>query len=249
LFNFRDLGGLPAAGERAVRAGVLYRSATLSWLDESEHGRFADTGIRTVIDLRRREEVADQGAAPVPAGCRYRNIELSQEPWPEVEFVSTPERVRYLAERYAELAEEAQAALAEAIRVISQPELAAVLVHCVAGRDRTGVLIAIILALLDVPDEVIGSDYARSEDAEDLMMAYYLSRNPGLVVPPRPAGVLAAPAAAIELFLAGLRDRHGSLDGYASAIGVSAADLARMRDHLLGRPGRAGGAQATAARR
>jgi protein-tyrosine phosphatase len=107
--------------------------------------------------------------------------------------------------------------------------------HCAAGKDRTGVVAAIVLDVLGVGDEDIADDYSLSRLGMDRFKAWILETYPEAAdaMSDQPQAFLDAPAEAMHLFLSGLRERYGSADEYAAAHGVSADVLDAVRENLL----------------
>jgi protein-tyrosine phosphatase len=141
----------------------------------------------------------------------------------------------YLAERYAEIADEGAAGtspMGTVLRLIADESAAPTVFHCVAGKDRTGVVAALVLALLGVSDETIAEDYAASQAAEDRYFAWRAANRPDLP-PSASAGGNAAPRDAILTFLSGLRSRYGSVIDYVERAGLDRVHRAALRDRLL----------------
>ncbi|MEV0808538.1 tyrosine-protein phosphatase [Micromonospora sp. NPDC050200] len=230
MFNFRDVGGYPGYDGRTVRWGRLYRSDSPHRIDGADRDAFAALGVRTVVDLRRPSEVERDGRVPELGGLAYRNIHPEHADWGENPYQHGTDLARYLADRYADLAESGAAGLAEAVGLIADQANAPVLVHCVAGKDRTGIVCGLTLAVLGVSDAEIAADYALSTEAAERFQAWFDSTGkqmrPGL--PP-----LTTPAGAMVLFLAELRQRHGSVEGYLRHAGLTDTQLTALRDHLL----------------
>ncbi|HEX5742028.1 MAG TPA: tyrosine-protein phosphatase [Pilimelia sp.] len=233
LFNFRDLGGYRTRDGRLTRWRRLFRSDSLHRLTADDDGAFAALGVRTVIDLRRPDEVTRDGRVPEHHRFVYHHIEPAHAPW---ESVAAPdaddEHPRWLADRYLDLAHDGRAGIARALAVVADPTNAPVTVHCVAGKDRTGVLCAVTLALLDVPDEAVALDYALSAEATTDYRRW--AAETGAALPDLPSAYFASPAEAMRLFLADLRRRYGSPAGYARQAGLGGAEIASLRAHLLG---------------
>ncbi len=226
LHNFRDVGGCTTADGWTVVNGRLYRSDMLIKLTDNELPRFDALGIRTVIDLRRPAEIASAGRIAELAGRRYVNIAPDHPLWEDHDYDESAGAERYLADRYLELAATGRAGIGQVLAMIADDTGAPTVVHCFAGKDRTGVVIALTLALLGVDDESIGDDYARSDH-------WVRHAAPANV----PAHWTLAPRRAIILFLDGLRSEYGSVEAYAASAGVRAPDLTTLRAHLLtGRP-------------
>lgn len=231
LFNFRDVGGYATRDGRTVRWGRLYRSDSLHRIDGADRDAFAALGIRTVIDLRRPEEVARDGRVPEFDGLTYRHIHPEHADWSAKSYQPGTSLARYLADRYADLAGTGAAGLAEAVGLIADSTNAPVVVHCVAGKDRTGIVCALTLAALGVDDADITADYALSTEASERFSAWVAATTPAGEEPPAP--FLASPAEAMTLFLTELRQGYGSVEGYLRHAGVSDAQLAALRAHLL----------------
>ncbi|SCF39985.1 Protein tyrosine/serine phosphatase [Micromonospora purpureochromogenes] len=231
MFNFRDVGGYPGHDGRTVRWGRLYRSDSPHRLDGADRDAFVALGIRTVIDLRRPSEVERDGRVPELDGLTYRHIHPEHADWAQRRYEPGSDLARYLADRYADLAQTGTAGLAEAVGLIADSATAPVVVHCVAGKDRTGIVCALTLSVLGVSDADIVVDYALSSEASARFSAWLAATAPQTEEPPPP--FLASPAEAMALFLTELRQGHGSVEGYLRHAGVTDDQLAALRDHLL----------------
>jgi protein tyrosine/serine phosphatase len=231
IFNFRDVGGYPGHEGRTVRWRRLFRSDSLHRIDETDRDAFVALGVRTVIDLRRPYEVARDGRVPDYDGLSYLHIHPEHREWDEVPYDERLSLARWLADRYLDLAETGAEGLANAVGVIADSDAAPVVVHCVAGKDRTGVVCALTLSELGVPDATIAEDYALSTAASERFTAWVRGQLPQSAQ--TPPVYYASPAEAMMLFLDGLRKRHGSIRGYLLDAGLTADQLAALRDHLL----------------
>ncbi|WP_192772166.1 tyrosine-protein phosphatase [Plantactinospora soyae] len=231
LFNFRDVGGHPGLDGRPVRQRRLYRSDSLHRVDGVDREAFAALGIRTVIDLRRPSEVRRDGRVPDYPGLAYRHIHPEHAFWEESAYSEELGMARYLADRYHDLAETGAAGLVSAIEVIADADAAPTVVHCVAGKDRTGVVCALTLSLLGVADETIAEDYARSIEGSVRFSEWIATTLPASK--PVPAPFLGCPAEAMSIFLRELRDRHGSAQRYLVRAGLVQSRIDALRAHLL----------------
>ncbi len=231
MFNFRDIGGYAGLDGRTVRWRRLFRSDSLHRLDDTDREAFAALGVRTVVDLRRPREVTRDGRVPHYDGLDYRHVHLEHQDWDEVPFDEGQSLPRWLADRYLDLAEQAAAGLGTALSLVADTQAAPVVVHCVAGKDRTGVVCALTLSLLGVRDEEIAEDYALSTAASQRFSAWVRTRFPDAPAARRPYH--SSPAETMALFLRDLRERHGSVEGYARDVGLDAGQVAAMREHLL----------------
>jgi protein-tyrosine phosphatase len=232
VFNFRDLGGYATSDGRAVRPGRLYRSDGLYRLAPDERDRFGALSVRTVVDLRRADELAKAGQLAAAPGLTYHHVSLQRAAWTSVS-VDAAGMARYLADQYANIAEEGAGdgtPVGRVLRLIAEADNAPLVFHCAAGKDRTGVVAALTLSLLGVPDAVIAEDYALTQRSEDRYNAWRAANDPAFVPPTAPS---AAPAAAMHLFLTELRTRYGSVPGYAARAGVTPDHVDALRAHLL----------------
>jgi protein-tyrosine phosphatase len=121
-----------------------------------------------------------------------------------------------------------------AVAVIAEADNAPVVVHCVAGKDRTGVVVALTLAALGVDEQDIAEDYALTTVATGRFIEHMRRVNPALAT--MPERFLISPAEAMLLFLGDLRRQHGSVRDYLLGSGLSEAHLAALEAHLLEDP-------------
>ncbi len=232
VFNFRDLGGYRTAAGARVRWRRLYRADDLSRLEPGEQDRFTALGIRTVVDLRRPNEIEEDGRIPPFDGFTYRHVHLRHARWPERSFADTAERIEYVVARYRDMSVESADGLGEALRHIADADAAPLVFHCIAGKDRTGIVAALALCLLGVPDAAVVADYHLSERAEASAWERYTRvLRPDLRGVVRPYQI--SPPAAMQRFLDELRVAHGSVANYATSVGVGPDQVAAMRAHLL----------------
>jgi protein tyrosine/serine phosphatase len=157
--------------------------------------------------------------------------------WPE-HRLGPEDMPRYLADRYAEMAAgglNGSNAVGPALRLLVRAETAPIVFHCAAGKDRTGVLAALVLSLLGVDDEVIADDYALTAVAERRYWAWRRSQADAPVEDGHlPAWIQnPCPRDAMLLFLRKLRDQHGTVTAYARRTGISEAEISALRAHLL----------------
>src|SRR4051812_11781898 len=175
-YNFRDVGGYSGLDGRTVRWRRLFRSDALHRLTEDDADDFAELGIRTVIDLRRPFEIERYGRVAERYGLDYRNLVLEHIDWDGVEHPDGIAQERWLADRYLNFAEDGREAILASLRLIADPAKAPVIVHCMAGKDRTGTVCALALSLLGVSDEDIAADYALTTSAMHSLTAYLMEK-------------------------------------------------------------------------
>jgi len=234
LHNFRDLGGYPTGTGHRIRPGRLFRADSLGGLvpGTPDWDRFLALGVRTVIDLRRPREIEELGRVPEHGSFTYRNVSIEHRSYDQAAPAPDTDPGPYLCARYLEVAEDGAEEIATALRLVAAAEQPLVF-HCASGKDRTGQLAALILGLLGVPDEVVVEDYTLTELAAPRLLADWRDRNGGRS--PAWPTFGRAPEAAMRLFLAALRERHGSVEAYVTrALGLNAAELSgALRSRLL----------------
>ncbi|MGW0898013.1 tyrosine-protein phosphatase [Streptomyces goshikiensis] len=231
LHNFRDLGGYRTADGRTVAWGTLYRADSLGKLSGADWERFLALDIRTVIDLRYPWEIEAKGRIPEADRFTYANLSIEHRPYDQAEIDPETDPWRYLADRFAEVAEDGVAEIRQVIELIATGPGPAVF-HCTSGKDRTGLVAALVLTLLEVPEEEILADFALTELATARLTADWHAAHPGRTL--RWPSYGRAPAVLLSLVLADLTTRYGSPAGYlADRVGITAGTVARLRDRLL----------------
>ena len=229
--NFRDLGGYRTDEGRRTRWRVLFRADGLSELTEPDLTVLREIGIRTVVDLRSGEEV-EQSRFDV----RAHPVTFHHFPFVETlpdaeEFARTP---GFFPAKYVQMVEEAAPQIVAALTALADPDALPAVFHCTAGKDRTGLLSALVLSLLGVPEETVVADYALSGAAMSRLRAKLIKKYPdgGSVIADSDVLFSADPANMVALF-AHLRARYGSVGEYAAQVGVPGDVVARLRDALL----------------
>jgi len=227
VLNLRDVGGYPAAAG-PVPWGRLLRSDALHRIDAAGVARLASIGVRTVVDLRTNVEAEHAPSALGGLSARREHISLLQG-----DLASLPADLPAI---YRYLIEDRGPAIAAAIGVLAAPGALPALVHCSAGKDRTGIVIALVLDVAGVPDQVIAADYAltaRFLDPDAAAAIGHLQSSTGLGESlARP--LLGSPPELILDALRRVRAAHGSAEGYLRANGLTTAQLDGLRAALAG---------------
>ncbi|GAA5025955.1 tyrosine-protein phosphatase [Microbacterium fluvii] len=253
LHNFRDTGGTPLTGGGATRTGVLYRSDALNALTADGLAQFAESPIGVIVDFRTPTERA---MAPdlLPYARPFEVVELSilegamstmaqdlmraggADPSLVAQAMAM---LPTLGELYIGMLQHGAAAFAEVARLVAastDDAPTAVLVHCTAGKDRTGVATALLLDAVGADRAAVVADYASS--AENLAgvwadgMLATLERMGAPLTPALVELVTGTPAAAIEHALGWVDAEHGGSAGYLRSGGLTDAELASLRGRL-----------------
>lgn len=241
LVNLRDLGGLPTTDGRRVRQGLLYRSAAPFDLTESGAAALAaELGLGLIVDLRSQGERDTVPWPTLPAAVRLSAVELATRQgrsaqaghagptaWP------SPFGPREFGLWYAVIAEQGASRLAALVQLFAQEDTAPALVHCTAGKDRTGIVAACVLDLLGAADDTIVADYTRTQHALDAIRARTTAVLPGLADTAVPPVIMQAEALTMRTFLDEFKVRHGGFAPLLARHGLTAADHAALRKRLL----------------
>jgi protein-tyrosine phosphatase len=232
--NTRDLGGYPTADGRETRWGAVVRSDSLAALTPAGRDALLAYGVRTVVDLRLPTEIAEHPnpfAEPGDHGVAYTNVSIID---PAAGF---PPATFTLAENYLWSLDRFAAETAAAMAAIAGAPDGGVLIHCAAGKDRTGLIAALLLALVQVPDETIAADYALTGECLRPREQAWLENGPGERAEREALLARFAPRAEVMLeVLDGLRRRYGGVAAYLRGAGMADGDLAHLRARLLGPP-------------
>ena len=244
--NARDLGGRSVAGGGRIRPGRLLRSDNpVDLTDRDVRHLVDDLGLDTVVDLRTGFEVRGEGHGPLADEARVavHHLSLFPEagpgeaadtadvlPWQDPER----ERARASARRtYLRYLDERPDSILAALRLLAHSD-GATLVHCAAGKDRTGVVVALALAFLGVPREEIVADYVASADRIEAIMAR-LATSPTYADDPFVVDIdgQRPRAATIEGFLDQLEQEDGGATDWLGKHGWTDADAAALRTRLI----------------
>lgn len=233
-FNCRDLGGLPTNDGRRTRSGRVYRSDSLDHLTRQDLAQLQDLGIADIVDLRSDSE-ADEVPDALVRTSRLRRHHLAVIHTAGRERIGVPAASPSdLVERYLWYLEVGAPAIVSCIGLVADGADHGVIFHCTAGKDRTGVLTALLLEALDVKAEAIVTDYVASQVGLPQVWQR-LQSHP--VWGPRMAQVSDAnfrvEAHTMQGFLRELRQRHGGARRWLVQAGLSSAVLPRLEQVLL----------------
>ena len=226
LLNARDLGGYPTVDGGQTRWRSLLRSDDLAQLTPVGVQALAEFGVETVLDLRWAEEIA---LNPSPIGAQAPQIRYVHSSL----LASTPAQWRELSKSCEKelwkcvVLEKVRPQLATVLRVIASAPAGPLLFHCVAGKDRTGIIAALMLTLAEVKPAAIAADYAESTQMlGDAYLQRYKDADPQDVLEN-----VRCPEEGVHNMLAYL-ERAGGIREYLGKIGLNELEIARLRARL-----------------
>ncbi len=234
-FNFRDLGGYATTDGRTVKWRTLFRADAVHRLPDEELDQLADFGLRTVIDLRTSAEV-DEGHLHDPSrGITHVHLDVLGEVWKPRDLDENADAGEVLGDLYVQMLDIGALALSEAFRTLANAENLPAVFHCAAGKDRTGVLAAMVLSTIGVADHVIIADYAISGSNMDQLIERLKRDRPEALTSmnDQPSAYLAAPPEAMARLLTHVNGEYGSMTGYVKSIGVDSDSIDALAESLL----------------
>ena len=237
VHNFRDLGGYPTAGGRTTKWRTLFRSDGLYRLRGADDmSRVRQLGLKSVIDLRTEREQREQGIFPTDdIEVTFHHLSIVDVTWSDTETPEFDDEVEFLVWGYRDMLEIGSSRFADAMHVLAQTDSLPAVFHCAAGKDRTGVLAALLLSSLGVDDAHICADYGLTQDAMQRTIAWSKVHRPELAerYATIPKAYLAADPRAMQIILAELAQRHGSVRNYVREIGVADNTVDALSNLLL----------------
>jgi protein tyrosine/serine phosphatase len=241
--NVRDVGGLPTVDGHRTRSGVLLRSDNLQDLTPGDVQALLAAGVGTVLDLRTTGEVELTGPGPLlDTAVVHKHLNLIPHGFEGRAVVerTIPDETageHAMDHFYIDYLKDAAAEVAEALRTIADPRSGAVVVHCAAGKDRTGVVVALALSLVGVTRSAVVADYARTDERiegiRDRLLATPLYAEG---MQNRTLESMRPHTANMERFLDRVDREYGGVHGLAMTIGVDEETVARLSRRLLADP-------------
>lgn len=230
-YNFRDVGGYKVPGG-TVRRRKLFRSDALSRVGDAGKQLLTELGVRTVVDLRDDDEVEQ-----FPDDIDGLDIELVRLPVFEGSGRSQALADATLRGLYEAIALNHRDVLVAALSKIAETGDDAVVVHCAAGKDRTGIVIALALIVAGVDRQTVVDDYARTQSNLEgewaAKMSRFAQRN-GFDVTPRLREIMVgSPPEAIVAFLDLLDERFGGVLEFLTSAGMNESEIAQLRRSLV----------------
>jgi protein-tyrosine phosphatase len=224
LLNARDVGGLPVVGGGTIRERALVRSDAHSYLTADGLAALRAYGVSRVIDLRGANE-CERWPSPFAAEDLYLNLPVMDP--------ADPEDERTLAELYRGMLDRRPELFAAALTAIAEAPPGPVAVHCAAGKDRTGLVVALALSLVGVPDDAIGADYEHSADRLSTRYDELVASAPTDEVRGYWESMRSTPASNVTGALQHVRDKHGDVASYLGTGGLRPEHHEALTSRLL----------------
>ncbi|HEX2287946.1 MAG TPA: tyrosine-protein phosphatase, partial [Gaiellaceae bacterium] len=223
LLNARDLGGHPTEDGGETRFGQVVRADSVRGLTDAGWQALVDYGIRTIVDLRSDEELEADPPAELPVeAVHVPFLEDREDVWREVEGASVRAADHAEATRdvYLIFLEHFRPNVAAAVRAVVEAPEGGVVVHCMGGKDRTGLVTALLLRLAGVPVYEIAADYALSEQRLHTRHEEWFATAADEAELERLHRIAATPAASMVGVLEELERRYGSIEGFLRSGGA-----------------------------
>ena len=236
VHNFRDLGGYPNGDGQCTKWRTLFRADGLYRLGDDDLVRLRDLQLRSVIDLRTERERSERGVFPVKKfSVQTHHVSIVDVTWTDAQTPLIDNAVEFLVWGYREMLDIGATRFAEALELLSHEDVLPAVFHCAAGKDRTGILTALLLSSLGVDDEIICADYGLTEAAMARTIAWSQVHMPELADRYRdiPQVFLAADPQAMAIILRELHDQYGSVARFVHEIGVDTPTIDRLKHSLL----------------
>lgn len=233
--NFRDLGGI-TTGSGITRFGVVYRSERLSNLTAADAAAFRALGITTIIDMRSNDE-RDRAPNRLPNGLPARQIARAFLPRHTHGMIDAINSGRcdaaqahaMMLRQYEALALDHTADYRQILADLLIPDSVPAVFHCTSGKDRTGMVAAIILLALGASVEAVIEDYTLTQDRIEKVDFFNAGADPGAI-----EIVMAAKPDYLEAALTAMQNRYGSTERYLTeGIGLTAEQRKRLAALLL----------------
>ena len=228
-FNFRDIGGYPAVDGRLLRWGRYFRAGRQDRMTSSDLQKVAQLGIKTQIDLRRPDELEDQGRGPLEEmGIDYRWHSVIPPNGSRVLDAAAGEGIS--GKRYLRYLDFDATPWLQVFKILADSESYPVVVHCTAGKDRTGVTTAFLLSVLGVERTLIEEDFILSNRDQPRHIKFLESKGLSSGSVHRTVGV---PEDAMKVFLDGMDKEHGGVIAFLYKIGIDDEMQSAIRSALL----------------
>jgi protein tyrosine/serine phosphatase len=239
--NVRELGGLPTGDGGETRMGAVVRADSVRQLSDEGWQALVDHGVRTVVDLRGHDERAEDPPAELPVEVVHVPFfEADDAEWREIRdeldaaSAAAPDTATATRDVYLIFLERFRGNVAAAVRAVANAPDGGLVIHCVGGKDRTGLLSAFLLHLAGVDDEQIAADYALSEERLRPRHEVWFAAAESEEELERLMRIAQTPAASMVGLFSELERRYGGVEAYLREAGVTDEELELVRARLRG---------------
>jgi protein-tyrosine phosphatase len=233
--NVRDLGGHPTEDGRETKFGAVVRADSVRQLSDEGWQALADYGIRTIVDLRTERELEADPPAELPVDVLHIPF-LEDDPkvFAEADALSAaaPDIAAATRDVYLLFLERFHSNVVTGVRAVADAQTGGVVVHCMGGKDRTGLLTAFLLRLSGVGLDDIGADYALSEERLRPRHEEWFASAEDDIERERLRRIASTPAAGMVGVLEAIEQRYGSVEGFLHAGGAGEDTADRIRARL-----------------
>jgi len=235
--NVRDLGGLETEDGRRTRSGVIVRSDNVRALTDDGWRALADHGITRIVDLRWPEELAEDAPRDVDIEVVHvsvlgEGIDSAYIAELDAHLDSVDDVADHYAWSYVDFLERYRDRFGRAVAAIADAD-GPVVVHCMGGKDRTGLVVALLLRLAGVPREDVAADYARSAENLAPALAEWIEHAADETERRKRIRLSGTPAEGMARVVEEIERRYGDVAGYLGAAGVTGTQLERLRERLV----------------
>ena len=234
--NVRDLGGHPTEDGGETRIGAVVRADSVRRLTEEGWRSLVDYGIRRIVDLRLASELDEDTPGKVPVEVVhvpfFEDVPLDRQVEIAERWLSAPDDVSATRDGFLEMLETYRANVAVAISAVAQAPEGGALIHCMGGKDRTGLVAALLLRLAGVPIADIATDYGLSAENIKPLWQQWVEDAGDESERELRRRLSASPEDAMRQVLETLEREHGSVRSYLSAAGVVENELDDARARL-----------------
>jgi protein tyrosine/serine phosphatase len=239
--NVRDLGGLPTIDGGETHRGAVVRADSVLLLSDDGWRALVDHGIRLVVDLRGDHEREDDPPAELPVEVLHVPfMEASDAEWEEIAeeleaaTAAASDDATATRDAYLIFLERFKDNVAASVRAVAHAPEGGVVIHCVGGKDRTGLLTALLLHVAGVDEATIAKDYALSEERLRERHEAWFEAAKSEEELQRLRRIAQTPPDSMLGVFAELKQRYGGVEEYLREIGLSDEELelvrARLRD-------------------
>ena len=234
-FNFRDIGGYLTKEGKKIKKGIYFRTGRQDRMSEKDLAELKNLKISTQIDLRKPEEILDQGKGPLEnMGADYINIPIIPDGGSD-QLSRLVGDTGISGKRYLGYLEFGPESWLKIFEILANKDSLPLVLHCTAGKDRTGVSTAFLLSVLGVDRDLIEADY-KLTNLDTERQADFIENSGGFPEGvDREAMILAAgvPEDAMKVFLDGVKSKRGSVVGYLQEVGVTNEQMDMIRKNFL----------------